>query len=125
MNPRQVAITPRKIVELGLLGDPVHTERQKTHEIGEYMRPKCDQSGPQMGIVANKCGSKTTHRNMKVEHEQSHCHGEDPVAQGRKSLQILACDAIVMVSHTISLRFHVFPSLELPPVRGTHRLVNQ
>src|SRR5262245_59988167 len=62
---------------------------------------------------------------MKVEHEQRHRNGEDPIGKRRKSLQILACDAIVMVSHTISLQFHVFPLTRVASNEGTYRPANQ
>jgi hypothetical protein len=42
---------------------------------------------------------------MQVEHEQRHRDGENPVAQGCKSLQTLARDTVVICSHSSFPRF--------------------
>jgi len=42
MNPHEMAIASREMVELRLLADPENAGRQKTHEIGEEARRKPD-----------------------------------------------------------------------------------
>jgi hypothetical protein len=41
---------------------------------------------------------------MKIQHEQRHRNGKDPIAQGGKAFQILARDTVVMHCHWLSPR---------------------
>src|SRR6266568_1389844 len=115
MNPGEIAIASRELIELRLLADPENAQRQKTHEIGEqaWQNVNLDQSVPQ-----NLLGLKRPirphrllhlnciiHRDVKVEHKQRHRHSEDSVAQGSKSLQTLASDTVVIGFHWSSHRF--------------------
>src|SRR5438477_11936365 len=104
MNPCEVAIAASEMVELRLLADPKNAEGQKTHQIGEEARSKLDQSVPQNRLGLNRPTqpqglldvNRFAHRDVQVEHKQRHRDGEDPVAQGGKSFQILARDTVVM-----------------------------
>jgi hypothetical protein len=54
MDPREMAIASREMVELRLLADPENAERQKTHEISDEARRKLDQSVPQGTLGVNR-----------------------------------------------------------------------
>src|SRR6266699_6545881 len=110
MDPREIAIASREMVELRLLADPENTERQKTHDISEQARRKLDQSVPQNLLGLNRpthpqrllAVNHSTHRDVQVEHKQSHRDGEDPVTQSCQSFETLPRNPVVNCAHLSS-----------------------
>src|SRR6266852_9123653 len=98
MDPREPVVAPRKEVELGLLAGPENTQRQEAHQVREQMRAQWHERLPDRGL--GRQGPRSPDRLLRmrwyanvrdddVEHQQCHRDGEDPVAQRRKTPQVL------------------------------------
>ncbi len=95
MNPGEVAVGAREVVELRLLPGPEDAESEEAHQIHDEARCQPGDRAAQRGLAVNAAGVG----NADVENEERHRDGEEPVAQRGKTFEALARDPVVERAH--------------------------
>jgi hypothetical protein len=93
VQPRQIAVGARQLIELRLLPDPENSESEKAHRVHDESRHERGEPGEQLPLAVH--GADLRHAN--VEHQERHRECEHPVAQSREPLKRAARDAVVDV----------------------------
>jgi len=95
VNPGEVTIGAREVVELGLLSDPEDAVGHDAHEEDEQARGQCEKNAPEIVLRVDSIGGG----DMKVENEQGHGDGEDADTESGKAFDALSGNTVVERAH--------------------------
>ena len=95
MNPGEIAIGAREVVELRLLADPENTEGHHAHQKDKQARSERGQDMPEIALGVNGFGGG----DPEIEHQQGHGYGENPVAERAEAFDALSGNAVVEGVH--------------------------
>ena len=95
VDPGEIAVGAREVVELGLLADPEDAIGHDAHEEYEQARRERDQQAAKVVFRVNSFGGG----DAEVEDQERHSDGEDAVAEGGDALHTLTCNAVVQGVH--------------------------
>src|SRR5258708_38060040 len=90
MDPRGMSIDAGEIVQLCLLAVPEDAKRQEAHEVRNQLGRHPGQHAPEVFLAMDSFSD----RSVKIEDEQRHRHGENPVTQCGESLDVVTGAAV-------------------------------